>query len=321
MKKSFIFMLTVLLLTSLLFSACAPNKNDDVQESNTEKTFKIGINNFGQANFFARIGKKSMEEQIKKNGGEVISTVTADVPSRISAIEDLISQGVDAIIVQEGDIEQAAPALIEAKNQGIIIASMASGDAEFVDVYVASDEALLGQQSAEKLVELMGNEGNIVEIYNDAGSMIRIRRQALHDVVENYPNIKIPFGFVYAWPDFFPDVKSKMEVLIQANPEPGQISGVFATFDGGGVAASTAIREAGLQDNIIVVGIDGDPEAYREMKLTDSPFKATMAQDPDTIARLCVDKVFELLNGNELAERVFNVPGILITKDNIPEGE
>lgn len=321
MKKFISFMLAMLLVSSLLLSACTNGGNGDVKEENTEKTFKVGINNFGQANFFARIGKDSMEDQIKKNGGEVISTVTADVPSRISAIEDMTSQGVDAIIIQEGDIEQAAPALIEAKNKGIIIGSMGAGDADFVDVYVASDEALLGQEAAEKLIEFMGEKGNIVEIFNDAGSMIRIRRQALHDVVENYPDVEVPFGFTYAWPDFFPDVKSKMEVLIQANPEPGQISGVFATFDGGGVAAATAIREAGLQDSIVVVGIDGDPEAYQEMRLEDSPFKATMAQDPDTIARLCVDKVFELLKGNELPDRVFNVPGILITQDNIPEEE
>jgi ABC-type sugar transport system substrate-binding protein len=43
-----------------------------------------------------------------------------------------------------------------------------------------------------------------------------------------------------------------------------------------------------------------------------------MAQDPETIARTVVDKVFDLLNGKELEERHIYVPGKLITKDNIP---
>jgi len=173
--------------------------------------------------------------------------------------------------------------------------------------------------AAEEMVRLIGEKGNIVEIYNDAGSMIRTRRKAMHEVIEDYPDIKIIAGFVYAWPDFFPDGKAKMEAVIQANPNPGDISAVYATFDGVGVAAAQAIREAGLQDHIVVVGIDGDPEAYAEMKKEDSPFKATLAQDPDTMARTCVDKVFELLKGNEIPERHIYIPGNLITKDNIPE--
>lgn len=289
------------------------------QNGTEKKTFKVGINNFGMANFFARIGKASMEDQIKKNGGEVVATVTADVNARTAAIENMVQQGVNAIIIEEGDITQVAPALKEAKKKGVIIASMGAGDADFVDVYVASDESLLGQKSAEQMMKFINGKGNIVEIFNDAGAMIKLRKEAMHKVVANNPDAKVAYGFTYAWPDFFPDVKSKMEALLQAHPKPGEISAVFATFDGAGVAASAAIREKGLQKDIVVVGIDGDPEAYKEMKKPDSPFKATMAQDPDTIARTVVDKVFELLKGNKLESKVFNIPGILITKDNIPE--
>ncbi len=185
-----------------------------------------------------------------------------------------------------------APALIEAKKQGIIIGSMDSGgDAEFVDVLVESDNHKLGEEAARKLVELMGDKGNVVEIYNDVGAMIRARREAANKVFDEFEDVDVKVGFVYTWPDFFPDAKSKMEAVLQANPNPGDISGVFATFDGVGIAAASAIREAGLQDSIAIVGIDGDPEAYEEMQKPDSPFKATMAQDPDTMARICVDQL------------------------------
>ena len=233
----------------------------------------------------------------------------------------MVQQGVDAIIIEEGDITQVAPALQEAKKQGIIIGSMGAGDADFVDIYVASDETLLGKESAEQMVKFMGGKGNVVEIYNDAGAMIKLRKEAMHKVVEGYPDIKVAYGFVYAWPDFFPDIKSKMEALIQAHPKKGDISAVFATFDGAGYAAAAAIREAGLQDSIVIVGIDGDPEAYKEMKLPDSPFKATLAQDPKTIAKTCVEKVFDLLNGKKLENRIVQIPGVVITKDNIPDVE
>ena len=321
MKKRFLLIILAVLLVGLLAAGCGGDKKDNQVETPApeEKVFKIGINNFGQANFFARIGREIMMEQIEKNGGEVIATVTADVPSRIAAIENMIVQGVDAIIIQEGDISQAAPALIEAKKQGIIIASMEAGDADFVDIFVESDNAHLGRVAAEEMVKLIGGKGNIVEIFNDAGQMIRIRRQALHDVIADYPEIKIVAGFTYAWPDFFPDGKAKMEAILQAHPNPGDIAAVYATFDGVGLAAAQAIREAGLQDHIVIVGVDGDPEAYKEMQLPDSPFKATMALDPETIARTAVDMVFDMLNGKEIPNRHVYVPGKLITKDNIPQ--
>lgn len=322
-KKTMYLLVCILLITSLIFAGCSNPQSEETKNGTNgesdEKVFKVGINNFGQANFFARIGKASLEDQIMKNGGEVLATVNADVPGRMASIENMISQGVDAIIIQEGDINQLAPALMDAEKKGIIIGSMDAGDADFVDIFVESDNNQLGAMAAEKMVELIGEKGNVVEIYNDAGSMIRVRKNAMHEVLEKYPDVNVFAGFVYAWPDFFPDGKAKMEAILQANPNPEDIAAVYATFDGVGLAAAQAIREAGRQNEIVVVGIDGDPEAYKEMKKEDSPFKATLAQDPDTMARTCVDEVFELLKGNEVSERHIYIPGKLITKENIPD--
>ena len=280
------------------------------------KDFKVGINNFGQANFFARIGRESLIDEVKILGGTPIATVTASVPERINAIENYISMGVDAIIIQEGDIKMVAPALEEAKKQGIIIASMDAGTADFVDIVVESNNWVMGAIAATELMHRIDGKGKVVEIYNDLGQMIRMRRKELHAVVTEYPGVEIATGFTYAWPDFFPDAKSKMEAVLQAHPN---IVGVFATFDGVGVAAAQAIREAGLQDQIVVVGIDGDPQAYEEMRKLGSPFKATVAQDPDTMARIAVRIVFKLLNGEEVPRRHVYISAKLVTIENLPE--
>jgi len=285
------------------------------------KEFRIGINNFGQANFFARIGRSVMIDEVKKQGGIPISTVTDNVPDRIKAIETFMAQGVDAIIIQEGDIKMADPALREAAKKGIIIASMGAGMSEYVDVGVESNEWVMGAMAASELMDRLSKAGKaarIVEIYNPLGQMIRIRRQELHAVMTEYPDSKIVAGFVYAWPDFFPDIKSKMEAVLGANPEPGSINAVFATFDGAGVAAASAIREAGRQDEIIIVGIDGDPQAYEEMTKPDSPFVATVAQQPWLMARTVVDKVFQLLKKKELPRDHFYISVELATKEDLP---
>ena len=285
------------------------------------KKFKVGINNFGVANFFGRAGKAALEDELTKLGCEVVATVTDNVAARSTAIENLMSQGCDAIIIEEGDINEVAPACLEAKAKGIIIGSMDAGNADFVDIYVSSDNNLLGKVAAEQMVAAIGGKGRIVEIINDAGSMIRERKDAMHAVIADYPEIELFNSITYAWPDFYPDTKNKIESILQANPNPGDVVAIYATFDGAGVAACDAVREAGLEKYIVLVGIDGDPDAYAEMRKPDSPYIATLAQDPDTIARVCVRNVVDLLNGKTIPQQQVFIEGILITKDNVPPEE
>lgn len=280
--------------------------------------YKIGINNFGQANFFARIGRTALINVAEALGAEVISTVTDNNPDRLSAIENFIIQGVDAIIIQEGDIKLAAPALEEAKRQGILIASMDAGTAPFVDLVVESNNWVMGAMAATELMNQTGGEAKIVLITNPLGQMIRMRAGELELVLTEYQQSEILFELVYAWPDFFPDIQSKMESVLTANPEPGSVNAVFATFDGVAVAAAAAIREAGRQDEFVIVGVDGDPQAYEEMAKPDSPMVATVAQQPWIMGETLVKQVFTLLNGGELPSRHTYIASKLVTKEGLP---
>ena len=146
--------------------------------------FKIGINNFGQANFFARIGRTVLINTVEALGGTAISTVTDTMEARIAAIENFIAQGVDAIIIQEGDIKMAAPALEEAKRQGIIIASMDSGTAPFVDLVVESNNWVMGAMAATELLNRKKGVAKIVLITNPLGQMIRMSLQIRSRLIE-----------------------------------------------------------------------------------------------------------------------------------------
>jgi len=307
LKSIFLFVLSLGLIFSFVTGVAA------------EDQYKICYNNFGQANFFARIGRTVGINTIEMLGAKPVSSVTAGVPERIEAIENCIAQNGDAIIIQEGDIRQAEPALKQAKQEGLVIASMGAGTSKYNDVTVESNEWVMGAQAASYLVaDLMGGEGNIVGIHNPLGEMIRIRYQELKAVLTEYPDAKIESEFVYAWPDFFPDIKNKMESTLRSHPKPGSLKAVYATFDGAGVAAASSIREAGRQDEFVIVGIDGDPQAYEEMSKPDSPFKATVAQKPWVMAETVVKKVYELLEGGELARDHIYISSELVTKDELP---
>ncbi|MDR1138094.1 MAG: hypothetical protein LBK91_07205, partial [Synergistaceae bacterium] len=96
-------------------------------------------------------------------------------------------------------------------------------------------------------------------------------------------------------------------------------NGVFATFDGVGLAALQAVREAGLEAKMPIVGVDGDPEALNEIADPKSAYYATVIQSWDDTANICVNEIFNKLNGGEISTSQMTVPGILVTKKNVEE--
>lgn len=321
MKKYLSILLAAIMILSLAAcngkdtgSANSPNGGEE-----QAKTFKVGINNWGQANYFARIGKSSMEDELKKLGCEVVATVTDNITERTEAIETMIQQGCDAIIIEEGNITECETAVLEAKDAGIIIGSMDAGTADYVDIYVSSDNSDLGKITAEALVEAIGGKGRLIEIVYEGGSMTRARAEAAHEVFAQYPEIEVAYSLTYSWPDYDADMMNQVAAVLQANPNPGDIAGVFAVFDGVGLSAYKAIDEAGLKDSISIVGVDGDPDAYAVMQEDDTNYVCTMAQDPETIARTVCDLVVDLLNGKTLESNVVYIPGIKVTPENVAD--
>ena len=326
MKKLICIMLVLAMALSMVACAApaeeAPAAAAPAAEAEAKpaKKWVIGYDNNGLANFFARAGLAAGTDEIAKLGCEMISTVSDGNTMRTANIENFIMQNVDAIIIEEGDVNEVAPALQQAKDAGIVIGSMDGGYIDGVtDVYVSSDNYALGKAVGEMLAEYTGGKGKFISITGVA-SMIKAREDGAYEVLSQYPEIEIAYTFDYSWPDYYEDVLSKVESALQADPNPGDISGVYACFDGVGIAACDAFKAAGITgEHVSIVGVDGDPDALKLIAEENSPYKATIMQDPDTIARLTVQNVVDILNGKTIEKAEIYLPGITITADNVAE--
>ena len=90
---------------------------------------------------------------ISKNGGPT---------EQIQDLQNLISQGVDAIIVNPADREKLNPIIEEAEAQGIVVVAVDS-PVTAESAYVAvNDQVEWGRLGAEWLAEEMGGEGEIL---------------------------------------------------------------------------------------------------------------------------------------------------------------
>lgn len=308
MKKVLALLLAVIMLAAMF--GC------DSKGSGKGDKFKIGITTFSTATVFSRNAREVLKKEISERGGEYVDNVATDALSRTEAIENFVSQNVDAIILLSGDVSECEASLKTAHDAGIVIGSCDAGYVDCVDIYTSSDNYAIGEQVVRALVEKIG-KGRILQIFNDIGSMDRRRKGGAADVIAQNPDVSIDYNMVYAWPEYYDDIKSKTEAILLSDGD--KINGVFATFDGVGLAALQAIREAKMEDRMPIVGVDGDPEALNEIADPKSAYYATVIQSWDDCAGVCVNEIFNKLNGGTISTSQITVPGILVTKKNVEQ--
>lgn len=120
---------------------------------------------------------------------------TEDAAKQVQIIEDLIAQGVDAIVVVPNDPQALTPVLTKARAAGIVVIAheapaLAGTDAVDYDLE-AFDNAYFGQVMFEKLAEGMGGEGTFVGMVGSLTSETHMAwyNAGIEYLKENYPNI------------------------------------------------------------------------------------------------------------------------------------
>ncbi|MCL4559301.1 MAG: substrate-binding domain-containing protein [Chloroflexi bacterium] len=164
----------------------------------TGKKFTIGISN----SFISSEYRTQMIQELKDVNAEymaagitndlVIESADTDVPGQIQQLQNLMNKGVDAILVNPGDISGLNATLEEAVSKGIIVISVDQA-LNAQGVYdVGIDQYLWAKTSAEWLAQKLNGTGNIVEIEGVPGHPANVlRMSAVDDVLKNYPNIKV----------------------------------------------------------------------------------------------------------------------------------
>lgn len=94
----------------------------------------------------------------------VVVNENADTTGQISHVENLISQGVDAIIINPTDREGLNSVIDEAISQGIVVVAVDQAVTAEKAYVVTNDQEEYGYLGAKWLFEQLGGEGNVVEM-------------------------------------------------------------------------------------------------------------------------------------------------------------
>jgi len=248
----------------------------------------------------------------------VIDTA-GDVGAVISRIEDVVTQGVDAIVINV-DPAQVGAGLATAAEAGIPVVGMDAGSHPDVAANITSNGYAMAAETAVYVANRIGGEGAVVMFTFDPFPPVQVRGVIADAVFANFPDIEVIDRIT---PDVsdggIADSRAQMEALLAANPEPGSISAVWAAWDQPALGALQAIEAAGREgEGIVITGIDANPQA-RDAIAAGGNFEASVAQDFEGIGAATAETVARLLAGEELRQRVIYVPTELVTATNAAE--
>ncbi|MCC0029706.1 MAG: sugar-binding protein [Brucellaceae bacterium] len=260
----------------------------------------------------------SMVEQFEKAGYATdLQYAEDDIPNQLAQIENMITKGVNVLVIAAIDGTTLSNALENAAASGIkvIAYDRLIRDSGNVDYYATFDNFKVGVQQATSLVnglkerfgdgpynvELFGgspDDNNAFFFYNGAMSVL----QPLIDA----GTVVIPSGQMgmdvvgtLRWDGAV--AQARMDNLLSANYTDKQVQGVLSPYDGLSIGILSSLKGVGYGSGDlkmpIVSGQDAEVPSVKSI-LADEQY-STVFKDTRELARVTVGMVDALLQGGE----------------------
>lgn len=277
---------------------------------------KIGFSQVTlQSPFYVQL-KNGAEAAAKASGDTLVFLdANGDVSKQNNDIQDLITQGVNAIIINPVNPEAVAPSLEAAATAGIpVITVDRSVTGGKVAAHVGRDNKAMGRLVGEAVVAKLKADGvtsaKVIELQGDAGGAVMMdRRDGFHAALEGsgHTIVEGPYAeYIRA------NAVTAMQDLLQANAD---VKVVYAHNDDMALGALQVLKENGRGD-VLIAGVDGLSEALEAMG--DGKYVATALNDPQYLGDVTIQVAREVAGGKTVPAFV-DAGTALVTPDKVGE--
>lgn len=309
--KKIIAMLMVLAMMFTLVACGAKQEAAEAPaaESTEKKVYTIAYDFKCEASWFDRM-KIGIDQFMKDTGHVVIPTAgtSDDAAEQVKDVQDLIAQGVDAVVIIPNDPASLEETLSEARENGVVVVSHEAETLKATDFnlegFTAEDYAVY---RAEALAQAMGGEGQYV---NFLGFLTNPNYVAWLDaqdayLAENYPDIEL-VGDRYESEGVLENAYNNMKEVLITYPD---VKGMFGCDSYDLPGAARAVSEAGKAGEIALVGTGLTSQNLEYLE--DGTVTMVTFWDPKDIAYVLCEAAVRLLEGEEFDKNVvsFDVPG------------
>lgn len=186
---------------------------------------------------------------------------------QIRQVQDLLSKGVDILIISPNEALPLTGIVEETYRKGIpVVVIDRKTSSSLYTAYIGAENYEVGKMAGSYLVNILKGKGKILEIMGLPGSSPAIERgRGLVDAIQNYPNIKIS---AQLYGDWLPENTARE--LLKNRRKLNGVSAIFAHNDMMAQSARQVLRQLDLDKDVKVVGVDALPGKGGGLNMVDS---------------------------------------------------
>lgn len=232
---------------------------------------------------------------------------------QVRQIDSLSMGGVDLLVVAPNEYEEVAPALRRAKERGVpVILFDRKADTDNYTAFIGGDNVAVGRLAATCAAQLAAQTANrnVLEITAlQSTSPSRDRHKGFEEGMAQYPGVNYECIFSN-WDDHRTDTIMREALKSDRRPDV-----VFCHSDFMARGASWAVKDAGLEGQVKIIGVDGLPGPGEGIEGVEQGWLAATCVYPtqgEKIVRLALD----ILEGKPY-ERNNYLKSMVITPENV----
>lgn len=312
--------LAILMMFSL--GACSTSEGDTTTTDGTKEnstkeangngdTIKIGATFYSLQNEFTMRMDNAAKKWAKENNVEYVGyDGNYDAATQLSQVETMITDGVDAIILNPQDADANAACVEAAHKAGIpVIGVNTMVNSDLLSSYVGSQDVSAGEDIMNYMIDYMKtDEFNIVILEGPMGQSAQLQRyEGITNVLEKHPNVKVLAYNTANWSRS--EAMTLMETWLTTYGD--EIDAVVAENDEMALGARQAIEAVGK--DIPCIGVDGIGDAVAAVK--NGGMIASDFQNAEGQMTGALDTAMKCLAG-EKVEKQYWIPFEMITPEN-----
>jgi ribose transport system substrate-binding protein len=303
-----LIVLAALVAGSLVLAGCAPGRSAGPTQTAAPaqqapgETYIPLISKGFQHQFWQAV--KSGAEKAAKDYNVRITFEGPENESQVDKQAEMLQAALDkkprAIALAALDSKAVIPLLERAQAANIPVIGFDSGvDSSIPVTTVATDNLAAAGAAADKMAELIGDQGEVAVIVHDQTSRTGIDRRDgfLNRMKEKHPNVQV-VDVQYGGGD---QLKSTdlAKTMIQAHPN---LKGFFGANEGSIIGVLNGVREMNREGKLVVIGYDAGKQQLDAVR---SGVEAgAITQDPIGIGYKSVEAAVKAVKGEQLPKTI-----------------
>lgn len=292
---------------------------DQIAADQTEKSYVIGYSPATLNNAFWLAVEGGVKKAIDEKGAKVeLVEVDANGDQSVmnDRISDLISSGIDALLLAPADSTACTSALEQLDKAGVPVINFDTPvDAkDLVKTIIASDNTHAGYVVGQDAAKKMKDGAKILVLHSPRASACVQRYdgfiKALDESGKKYTIVNTLDGEGAT--------EKSMTLTADALVADPDLSIIFAVNDPSAMGAANAIAQTSvsLKNKIMVYGVDGNPDA--KVMIKNGQMEGTGAQSPETLGYKSMMSAFTILSGGTVDKNVI-VNTFLVDAGNVDQ--